>query len=101
MKWMPMVAGLALSWSLSVSAQADNSTEQLTVEPVIVPEFIDIAHRGASGYLPEHSQAATVMAHALGADYIEQDVQLSRDGKAVVLHDAQLDAVTNVAEVFP
>ncbi|MEC7643357.1 glycerophosphodiester phosphodiesterase [Idiomarina sp.] len=101
MKWISVVAGIAWFSSLSVSAQADNSTEELAVTPIKLPEFIDIAHRGASGYLPEHSQAATVMAYALGADYIEQDVQLSRDGKAVVLHDAQLDAVTNVAEVFP
>ena len=32
-----------------------------------------IAHRGASGYLPEHSLPAKAVAHAMGADYIEQD----------------------------
>ena len=36
-------------------------------------EKIVIAHRGASGYLPEHSLAAKAMAYAMGADYIEQD----------------------------
>lgn len=101
MKWTLGVAAGALAWSLTAWAQADNSTEQLAVEPIKLPTFIDIAHRGASGYLPEHSQAATVMAYALGADYIEQDIQLSRDGKAVVLHDVQLDAISNVKEVFP
>lgn len=60
-----------------------------------------IAHRGASGYLPEHTTEAAAFAHALGADYIEQDVVLSKDGVAVVLHDVTLNATTNVNEVFP
>jgi glycerophosphoryl diester phosphodiesterase len=59
-----------------------------------------IAHRGASGYLPEHTLEAAAYAHALGADYIEQDVVLSRDGVLVVLHDLYLDAVTDVAKRF-
>lgn len=60
-----------------------------------------IAHRGASGYLPEHTLAAKALAHAMGADFIEQDVVLSRDGIPVVLHDIHLDSTTDVAEVFP
>ncbi|RBP49603.1 glycerophosphoryl diester phosphodiesterase [Arenicella xantha] len=60
-----------------------------------------IAHRGASGYLPEHTLEAITLAFAQGADYIEQDVVLSRDGVPVVLHDIHLDTVTDVAEKFP
>ncbi len=62
---------------------------------------IVIAHRGASGYLPEHTLAAKAMAHAMGADYIEQDVVLSRDGVPVVLHDVYLESTTDVAQRFP
>ena len=62
---------------------------------------IVIAHRGASGYLPEHTLAAKAAAHAMGADYLEQDVVLSRDGVPLVLHDVQIDTVTDVAELFP
>jgi glycerophosphoryl diester phosphodiesterase len=62
---------------------------------------IIIAHRGASGYLPEHTLPAKALAHALGADFIEQDVVLSRDGIPVVLHDIHLDSTTDVAERFP
>lgn len=62
---------------------------------------IVIAHRGASGYLPEHTTEAAAMAHAMGADFIEQDVVLSKDGIPVVLHDVTLNSVTNVADVFP
>ena len=81
--------------------QAQEITPDAPFHELKVPQFLDIAHRGASGYLPEHTQASTVMAHGLGADFIEQDVQLSRDGVPVVLHDAKLDHVTNVSEVFP
>lgn len=60
-----------------------------------------IAHRGASGVLPEHTLAAKAVAHALGADCIEQDVVLTADGVPVVLHDIHLDTTTDVASVFP
>ena len=59
-----------------------------------------IAHRGASGYLPEHTAEAKVLAYGMGADYLEQDVVATRDGKLIVLHDVTLDAVTDVAAVF-
>jgi len=62
---------------------------------------IVIAHRGASGYLPEHTLEAVAVAQALGADYLEQDVVLSKDGVPVVLHDIYLDTVTDVARRFP
>ena len=59
-----------------------------------------IAHRGASGYLPEHTLAAKALAHEMGADYLEQDVVASRDDELVVLHDIHLDRVTDVASRF-
>ena len=72
------------------------------VSQVITNEVpLVIAHRGASGYLPEHTTESAAFAHALGADYIEQDVVLSKDGVAVVLHDVTLNATTNVQDVFP
>jgi glycerophosphoryl diester phosphodiesterase len=60
-----------------------------------------IAHRGASGYLPEHTLEAKAYAHALGADYLEQDLVLTKDDVPVVLHDIYLDTVTDVAQRFP
>jgi glycerophosphoryl diester phosphodiesterase len=62
---------------------------------------IVIAHRGASGYLPEHTTEGVVLAHAMLVDYIEQDVVLSKDGIPVVFHDLILDDLTNAATVFP
>jgi glycerophosphoryl diester phosphodiesterase len=62
---------------------------------------IVIAHRGASGYLPEHTLAAKALAYGLGADFLEQDVVATRDGVLVVLHDLHLDDVSDVAQRFP
>lgn len=62
---------------------------------------IVIAHRGASGYLPEHTLEAYAMAHAMGADFIEPDLVMTRDGVLVCLHDIHLEAVTDAAKVFP
>lgn len=54
-----------------------------------------IAHRGASGTRPENTLAAFRHAVELGAAMVELDVQLSRDGELVVLHDATLDRTTD------
>ncbi|ELV8554026.1 glycerophosphodiester phosphodiesterase [Vibrio fluvialis] len=60
-----------------------------------------IAHRGASGYLPEHTLEAKALAYGMKPDYIEQDVVMTKDDQLVVLHDHYLDRVTDVAERFP
>ena len=52
---------------------------------------LNIGHRGASGYAPEHTIPSYDLALQLGADYIEQDLQMTRDGVLVVLHDDILD----------
>lgn len=60
-----------------------------------------IAHRGASGYLPEHTLESKALAFAMGADYLEQDVVATRDGELLVFHDLILDDMTDVARRFP
>jgi glycerophosphoryl diester phosphodiesterase len=60
-----------------------------------------IAHRGASAYAPEHTLGAYELAIEQGADYIEQDLQISLDGVLVCLHDRTLERTTNVEQVFP
>jgi glycerophosphoryl diester phosphodiesterase len=64
-------------------------------------DTIVIAHRGSSGYLPEHTLEAKTAAFLMDSDYLEQDVVLTRDNIPIVLHDIYLDEVTNVASVFP
>jgi glycerophosphoryl diester phosphodiesterase len=60
-----------------------------------------IAHRGASGYLPEHTLAAYALAYGLGADTIELDLVLTRDGVPIALHDLVLEPTTDVAQLYP
>jgi glycerophosphoryl diester phosphodiesterase len=60
-----------------------------------------VAHRGASAYAPEHTLASYRLALEQGADYVEQDLGLTRDGVLVCLHDLSLERTTNVEELFP
>jgi glycerophosphoryl diester phosphodiesterase len=87
-KMKTILLGL-MTFALSMTAAAQSTS------PLV------IAHRGASGYLPEHTIAAKAYAHALGADYIEQDLVLSKDDVPIVLHDIYVDTVTDVAQRFP
>lgn len=60
-----------------------------------------IGHRGACGYLPEHTLESAAFAYALGVDVVEQDVVASKDGRLVVCHDIHIDTVTDVAARYP
>lgn len=60
-----------------------------------------VAHRGASAYAPEHTMAAYKLAMQQGADFVEQDLAVTRDGVLICLHDPSLERTTNVEEVFP
>ncbi len=62
-----------------------------TEEPIV------IAHRGASGYLPEHTLEAYKLGIEQGADYIEPDLVMTKDGVLVARHDIYLSSTTNVA----
>jgi len=57
-----------------------------------------LAHRGASGYAPEHTEAAYEMAITMGADYIEPDLVLSQDGVFFVRHENEISGTTDVAD---
>ena len=63
-------------------------------------EPLVIAHRGASGLLPEHTLEAYSVAIAQGADFIEPDLVMTSDGVLIARHEPILDDTTNVAEVF-
>ena len=62
---------------------------------------IIIAHRGASAYLPEHTLESYSYAHALGADFIEPDVVLTKDDIPICIHDIHLEGTTNVEALYP
>ncbi|MBX9390077.1 glycerophosphodiester phosphodiesterase [Streptomonospora nanhaiensis] len=66
-----------------------------------VPAVLDVAHRGASAYAPENTLAAIDTARDLRATTVEIDVQRTRDGELVVIHDTTLTRTTDAEEVFP
>jgi glycerophosphoryl diester phosphodiesterase len=60
---------------------------------------IVIGHRGASGYLPEHTIESYTKSIEMGADYIEPDLVMTKDGQLIVRHEPMLSGTTNVADV--
>src|SRR5215467_10032781 len=60
-----------------------------------------IAHRGASGYAPEHTPAAYRLAIQQHADFVEPDLAVTKDNVLICLHDDSLARTTNIAEVYP
>lgn len=69
------------------------------MDPVL-PKML-VAHRGASAYAPEHTLAAYRLAIEQGADVVEQDLGVTRDGVLVCLHDLSLERTTDVETRFP
>ena len=66
-----------------------------------IPHPVVIAHRGASIVAPESTAPAYKIARDHGSDYLEADLQRTRDGEIVIFHDTTLERTTNIEEVFP
>jgi len=79
-----------------VLAQREEKSKVSATAPKIL-----VAHRGASAYAPEHTLDSYQLALKQGADFVEQDLQITRDGVLVCLHDLTLERTTNVKEIFP
>lgn len=58
-------------------------------------EITNVAHRGASGHTPENTMVAFDKAFEMKADYIEIDVQMTKDGELVAIHDTTVNRTTN------
>lgn len=87
-----LIAGGALVASL---AQRSTTSKATTTRKILV------AHRGASAYAPEHTLESYSLALKQGADFVEQDLQITRDNQLVCLHDLTLERTTNVKDIFP
>jgi glycerophosphoryl diester phosphodiesterase len=81
---------LALVALAPAAADAHNSSD--------FPEPLVIGHRGAPGYLPDHTLAGYALAIRLGADYIEPDLVATKDGYLVARHEPQIGGTTDVAD---
>ncbi len=100
----PTAAAAAfLGFTLTVlggTASADTAGLGAPAAPGL-PGPVVYAHRGASAYAPENTLAAIDLAMRLGFDWVENDVQRTRDGELVVVHDDTLARTTDVERVFP
>ncbi len=88
MKWMAAIALLLAG----CSALPHASPVPALADPPII-----IAHRGASGERPEHTQASYTLAIEQGADFIEPDLVLTKDGVLVARHENEISETTDVA----
>lgn len=88
-----LISGLILSGCDGVSDMNGPSKPTLDGTPAVV-----IAHRGASGYLPEHTIEGYTRAIEMGADYIEPDLVITKDGVLVARHDNYLSTTTDVED---
>jgi glycerophosphoryl diester phosphodiesterase len=87
MRWL--LIAVTMTVSLVNSPRAAESPKQV------------IAHRGASGYAPEHTPAAYRLAIEQHADFVEPDLAVTKDNVLICLHDDSLARTTNIAEVYP
>ncbi|MER5779028.1 glycerophosphodiester phosphodiesterase family protein [Streptomyces sp. NPDC002039] len=81
--------------STTASGPASGSGSVVSSPPVVY------AHRGASAYAPENTLASIDLAMRMGIDWVENDVQRTKDGVLVVIHDDNLARTTDVEQVFP
>jgi len=96
------VVSLFLTALLLLSGVLGNHSEGKKLARALgIPRPAIIAHRGASYLAPEETRPAFLLARELGAAYLEFDVQRTRDGVLIALHDDDLSRTTNVSEVFP
>ncbi len=86
-----LMCGLLLA--ACVSQRGPDTSLETHERPVV------IAHRGASGYLPEHTLEAYKLAIKQGADFIEPDLVMTKDGVLVARHDPWLSDSTNIADI--
>ena len=86
--------GLGLGTWAMVFAMSSDGSAQYSKKTLV-------AHRGASAYAPEHTLVAYRLAIEQGADFVEQDLAVTKDGVLICLHDASLERTTNVEELFP
>ena len=94
-----IVALLVLQLGCLVMADACLAESPKAFPPYSKPTLI--AHRGASWDAPEHTLAAYELALKQGADFVEPDLQMTKEGVLVCIHDVTLERTTNVEEVFP
>ena len=89
---------LAFVWAYIVSPPGAGAKY---AEAMGIPHKAVVAHRGASFYAPEETRPAYLLARDMQPDYIEMDLQRTKDGVLIAFHDHTVARTTNAAQVFP
>ncbi|MFA1819946.1 glycerophosphodiester phosphodiesterase [Virgibacillus oceani] len=95
------IVGCGNSEEISTTPQENkNEAEEIALERegslLSENRFLNIAHRGASGHAPEHTLVSYQMGEDMNADYIEIDLQMTKDGILVAMHDSDISRTTDV-----
>lgn len=92
------LAGIVLTAAATTATAtaAEPAADSASAAPVVT-----VAHRGASAVAPENTLEAIDTAREMGIDWVENDVQRSKDGELVIMHDDTLARTTNVEELYP
>lgn len=102
MRWISLTLGLLIVGLVTNGCDGGSDMTD-TKAPISAPTLdgtpaVVIAHRGASGYLPEHTIEGYARAIEMGADYIEPDLVITSDGVLVARHDNYLSTTTDVED---
>ncbi|MBD1382032.1 glycerophosphodiester phosphodiesterase [Metabacillus arenae] len=88
-KWLSVIAALVIGASISAGGGATAMAKEKH------KDIVNVSHRGASGHAPEHTIKAYKMGEKMHGDYIEIDLQMTKDGKLIAMHDEKVDRTTN------
>ena len=86
---------------LFVGCTNQPSKKENTMKKEAITNDLIIAHRGTTYWAPEETEPAFRWARNIGADYLELDLQLTKDNFLVAFHDTNLKRTTNITTVFP
>ncbi|WP_191566352.1 glycerophosphodiester phosphodiesterase [Bacillus idriensis] len=87
-KWMSALGALVIGIGFTAGGGTAMAKEKHK-------DIVNVSHRGASGYAPEHTITSYQMGDKMHGDYIEVDLQMTKDGKLIAMHDETVDRTTD------
>lgn len=90
MKWLSSLAALVMVVGVGVTAGGEAALAKEKHK-----DILNVSHRGASGHAPEHTLVSYKMGEQMHGDYIEVDLQMTKDGHLIAMHDEKVDRTTN------
>ena len=87
-KWLITLSALVMAVGVTTGGGAVMAKEKHK-------DILNVSHRGASGYAPEHTLVSYDMGEKMHGDYIEIDLQMTKDGQLIAMHDEKLDRTTD------